>query len=574
MHIKSLQIENFLKLRSLIIDPLAQVNLVAGFNETGKTSLAEAIGFALRGLPERVDYKKDYGQLVNDAGDEARIIIDRDSEPVTVSIKKKTATLKGAPNPDNVSQYMHAGLDMYYFTSLSAAERRKMLFRLGGVSASIDEIMGLLKTAGCNMDKAEQIKSLLRSGFDTAAAEAKEKAGEGARDWKRLTGEQWGSEKAKTWQAPIPELPEGGGDLISAAEDLLARRDAQQQKANELRTQLNTLKEYQAKLQVDNPNGLTPGDYQDEIETLENEEAELQADVQKSQALLSQAQGEKPTTYPCPDCGAELVFNVDSLEPYEEPEFDQDQVQQWQEDIEIASQRLRQIESDKAIALDKKTELETAERASKALGDMANQADLEQQLQETEQLVEQLTAQYNEAANQAEDVKNAQAAQQKAKETTEGARKLHEDIMEWTAIREQLDPDGIPKQLMAKALGPINVCLAELADVVGWRHPAIDADMAITYGDRSFALCSESAKWRCCCLLSAAIVYLSGFNFLLLDRVDVLDLPSRGQLVGKLTPYLAEKGVQIIMCATLKEPVNIEGVNCVWLQQDQQASAA
>lgn len=83
-------------------------------------------------------------------------------------------------------------------------------------------------------------------------------------------------------------------------------------------------------------------------------------------------------------------------------------------------------------------------------------------------------------------------------------------------------------------MGPINSRLAQSAADSGWPQAAIGADMAITYGGRSYRLLSESEQYRADAMLAEAIAHISGTRLLVLDRFDVLDLQGRSDLIAWL----------------------------------------
>lgn len=119
----------------------------------------------------------------------------------------------------------------------------------------------------------------------------------------------------------------------------------------------------------------------------------------------------------------------------------------------------------------------------------------------------------------------------------------------WTAIGDALAPGGIPGEILAEAMEPLNDRLMHSAVVTEWPRVGIDADMGITQlsgtGDattvRPYALLSESEQWRADAMIAEAIAHLSGLRLLLLDRFDVLDLRGRSDLLAWMDE-LAESG--------------------------------
>ncbi|MGK9630576.1 hypothetical protein O6383_24315, partial [Salmonella enterica subsp. enterica] len=81
-------------------------------------------------------------------------------------------------------------------------------------------------------------------------------------------------------------------------------------------------------------------------------------------------------------------------------------------------------------------------------------------------------------------------------------------------IADALSPDGIPGEMLAEALGPMNARLGASAVAAGWSIPQITADMEITGDGRPYALLSESEKWRADAMIAEAVSYLSGLRLL------------------------------------------------------------
>jgi DNA-binding transcriptional LysR family regulator len=149
----------------------------------------------------------------------------------------------------------------------------------------------------------------------------------------------------------------------------------------------------------------------------------------------------------------------------------------------------------------------------------------------------------------------ADAAEDKTKRAAEHAA----DVLAWDAIAEQLSPSGIPGDLLREALGPIQERLAQHAADTSWPQVRIHDDMRITAGERDYRLLSESERWRCDAMLAEAITHLSGCRLLVLDRMDVLDLRGRSDLLGWLDT-LADLGEidTALVFATLKaEPTQL-----------------
>ena len=123
--------------------------------------------------------------------------------------------------------------------------------------------------------------------------------------------------------------------------------------------------------------------------------------------------------------------------------------------------------------------------------------------------------------------------------------------------------------MLGEALGPVNSRLADSHFATEWPIVTITQDMEIAADGRPYALLSESEQWRADAMIAETIAHLSGEKLLVLDRVDVLDIEGREDLLFWLDD-LAGSG-QIDTCllfATLKAlPAKLpESVEAVWIE--------
>lgn len=149
------------------------------------------------------------------------------------------------------------------------------------------------------------------------------------------------------------------------------------------------------------------------------------------------------------------------------------------------------------------------------------------------------------------------------------AAQFHEDVKAWTLIAAALAPDGIPGEILAGALKPINDSLAKLSTIAGWPAVSIGPDMAITAAGRLYTLLSESERWRCDALIGLAIAIASGLRLVVLDRFDVLITKARSQLLALLLSLAKSGEIETaIICGSLKEkPAKLPAeFNAVWIE--------
>ncbi|MGP5894060.1 AAA family ATPase, partial [Pseudomonas aeruginosa] len=161
------------------------------------------------------------------------------------------------------------------------------------------------------------------------------------------------------------------------------------------------------------------------------------------------------------------------------------------------------------------------------------------------------------------------------------AQAAHRDVVAWTGMADALSPTGIPAEILADAIGPVNELLQRLSGTAGWSPVQISADIDVTFGGRLYGLLSESERWRCDATLALAIATISGLRLALLDRLDVLDLPSRNQAIALMRAMTSDREIDsVVVAGTLKEPMakTPDWLQAVWIDAgqlaDQQHQAA
>jgi hypothetical protein len=116
-----------------------------------------------------------------------------------------------------------------------------------------------------------------------------------------------------------------------------------------------------------------------------------------------------------------------------------------------------------------------------------------------------------------------------------------------------LAPEGIPGEMLAEAIGPLNSRLAVSSGIAEWAYVTIDKDMQVLATGRPYALLSESEQWRVDAMIAEAISHLSGLGVLVLDRFDCLDLKGREDLIAWLDVLATDKEIEsALIFGTLK----------------------
>jgi hypothetical protein len=547
MKILGLNIENFLGVRAVDISLRKRVNLFAGHNGAGKSSVQEAVRLALVGEPVRVELKKEFGALVTEGAQHGFVDVSLEDGHAAITLPQGKRT-EGLTAPAALPFV----LDAQRFARLSVNERRAFLFGLMGLKTDGAAVKQRLLKRGCDAGKVDRVAPLLRAGFEAASKEAKGKATEAKGAWRAVTGETYGSEKAKTWRAEAPAVDAEVSRRLATElqhcdvaieqwQQQVGKSQGEQQRRAGLRAKLPALQEHASK--IARISAKLGGDQQ--------QLAEWEADLKKT--------AEQAGAAPRVGLVHRLARAIFEAMP-KWPGIDQMRGAAWDEvraalaayeaehgplnakgGDEKARARLPNIQRSRdiyanSVANDQR-DLEAARAA------LAEAQAIEQELatefdaaglEEAQAQATKLKAQRAELVRQIDAQKalkqQADGAERKTKEAAAHAA----DVAAWDAIGDALAPGGIPSEILAEALDPINERLAQSALDAEWPRVGVEADISITCGGRPYALLSESEQWRADAMLAEAIAHLSGLKLLVLDRFDVLDLKGREDLLAWL----------------------------------------
>jgi len=574
MRIDSIHIADFLGLRAVTLRNLAPVVLCCGANGAGKSSLRDAVALALTADLGRVSLKKEAGQLVR-AGAQVAVccVTDSDGDEHQVMIKASGQITDGHKGRE-ADPALQFAFDGQRFSRLPADERRAFLFRLMSVKTDAQEITHLLLARQLDKARVDRIVPLLRSGFEAAEAEARRKVTEARGAWKAITGEAYGSEKAKTWKAAVPPYDAAAAARLATElqhadvaigkwQEQIGKLAGEEQRRQGLRAKLPALQEHAAKLT--------------RLRTkLDTDDASMQA-AQQELARVSAAAGAVPRVglvhelavglrwalQFAPEGVEQHNYAVGALGWYEQDHgpIDADEAGDQEARAKLPDLQAQLDLMQRAVANDKR-DLAAAQAAHDEAKRIA--AELDEvfdaaALVEAREQVDKLKASRAATAAETDKLRSVKAVVEAADEKTRKAAQHAVDVLAWDAIADQLAPSGIPGDLLREALAPIEERLAQHATDTGWQQVRIHGDMRITAGDRDYRLLSESERWRCDAMLAEAIAHLSGCRLLVLDRGDVLDLRGRSELLGWLST-LADLGEvdSVLLFMTLKaEPTQL-----------------
>ena len=237
--LRSITVRNFLRIPYLNIDFTgATMHVVKGDNESGKTSLIDAIRYCLLGEAVRVSLKRDHPMLVH-AGEKAGVVgidlIHMGGAAFRLSRDISSGGLDVSSVPEGVQWNPPAALpyviDAQSLAVQKPADRRVFLRQLMGITIDKKVVKKRLAERGARSDLIEEITPLLRSGFETAAAYAKRKASEARGAWEVIAGEKYGKRKAEGWEPEKVEPVED--DVLNQQQLAVAQAHAQLEHARE-----------------------------------------------------------------------------------------------------------------------------------------------------------------------------------------------------------------------------------------------------------------------------------------------------------------------------------------------------
>ncbi|MDC3904879.1 AAA family ATPase [Pseudomonas aeruginosa] len=580
MRITKLEITNFQGLRHAALDVSAPVLLVAGHNGAGKSSLLDAISHAFTGKPGRVAQKQHIGQLITEGAKkgEARVEwLDESGEVQACGVALPSG--KGSPLAD--SPFLPFVLDASRFAALDAKDRRRVLFDLTGASASPAEVGKRLEAKGLDPALFEKVKPLLRSGFSAMVGQAKAYASEARGAWKAVTGENYGSDKANGWEPEAPpvivseeELESARAELQATAQDL---DEAQQTLGSSKRAHADA-QARASRIAALRETAALADRRRNKLATDEANQDEWSEKVMAAETAASGEPAHQPMT--CPHCQGAVDLRAGQLVAHQPPAKVADPE---------AAKRLEEYRgylasAQRAVANSQRDLKESADAAAQAAALEAEtaQAPSAEAIANGEQAINELRQARDRQQAKVQSLQEAFNAAAQRQDVIKQAADFHAEVCAWSALADALSPTGIPAEILADAIGPVNELLQRLSGTAGWSPVQISADIDVTFGGRLYGLLSESERWRCDTTIALAIATISGLRLALLDRFDVLDVPARTQQAMKLFQSLAVAGEidTLIVAGTLKEPMakTPAWLQAVWIDAgqlaDQQHQAA
>lgn len=572
MHIKNIAVSQYQRLGEIELAVHAPLLLIAGRNEAGKTSLADAIYHAFNNDARRVALKKEFDQLVRDGAKRGVVQIELLTQSGGGSCSIIVPSGKHQSDVE-IPEVYKLLLDASRLPAMPPEERRKVLFALSPKRITGKAILEKLKEKGANVDKATRLGPVLLTGFEAAHTECKTMATESRGSWKALTGEAYGSKKAPEWKAKKPDwgTPEGlaalegqVADALTAVNDLSEKKGGLDQRRKAWNDQQERIKAL-----TETAGGLERA--KAKLATDEATVAEWQGKVDATRQLAEGGTAIQPLC--CPACSVSLVLKDNKLTEYTPPE----KVADAQAKALLPSQEQHLRTAQGWVANDK-TAVQRCEEAAAALAELQKNGVENPPQSELDDLagkLQQARQQHQTLSGQLDTMKALRRDAEQADANTAKALGFHNDVEQWDQMAEWLAPSGIQAELMSEALKPYNDRLARTAQITGWDKVEVGPDMVIRVAGRAYSLSSVSAKWRVQAAMVEALAFITGEKTFMLDEVDVLDSANRMAFLKWMHTLATEGSIQTaIMIGTFKEPpVCPPTFQVAWLAEGEYATA-
>jgi hypothetical protein len=525
---------------------LDRIALVAGRNEQGKTSLAQAVqaGLAAVPLPIYSLAKKDAARLVREGEDVGSVVVEHGA--ARHSVEWPACTVEVTDDESAYANEIAVGLEHPF--DMKADQRALVLGRYIQAMPSKADLTAAAQDAGYNATAIEKLWESVCAGGDTTGWDEtyRKSRDYGAKlkgQWAEATGEDYGSKKAADWQAPglAGETEATLRTKAQAAAEAVLKLAGQAAVAasnvTRMRAAVEAAKDCQAVID-ENTAALVTLRAEFDAATLERMQMPSESGVQSKNQVV-----------PCPACQAPLVLERLHEGPIKlslhAPELAQaaasrdNRKERAKLDGTIANLRGRMGLAEQAI-YSARTRAELAAQAQQRLAEIGdNRGATEGEI----------------AAARA--VEQAAAAALKAFAAQTRAQELHTLIARNEQLIGILAPDGLRRRTLAAALGAFNGKLAEIAALAGWPAVRFDESLNAHYGTRPLWAASESGQWRARAIVQLAIAVHDEAAAVVLDGADVLDQKGRNGLFNALKAL--ELRALVCMTFSAKELVPLLG---------------
>lgn len=554
-----IEIKNYRGISSAVLD-MSHICLVAGANEAGKTSTAQAVAAALTGDPIPIlGVKKTQAGMLVRSGT-ATGSIDMTTDKGTVNVTWPTAKVKTEGSAPFAS---HFAAGLVSIATADEKERPKILAEYLQAAPTRADLDAQLAPLNLPVSTVNQLWELIEKlGWDNAHAQIKEKGATLKGQWQGVTGEAYGSKKAESWLPAGWEQDLMGQsestlkafvtDANDALEATIAADAVDDSRAEGLRATAALLEERTAALAAAEALSLDPA-MQNQITEVTAFIAEINGFVETyKQEMKDLPSPNNPFNLPCPACGVALELtqgkslSVASLITPEEVAIRQGKIDELQAKINSATNGLQKHMSAKS-GIESRIKDFDGTKAAKV-------SEAKRQVEESKRAAAELAALKPAGAkadvSYVEQCRNTLASASSRLQAfiqKNNADKAHTAIGLNQELITKIAPEGIRADVLAKAIKGFNERTAPLCKAATWRHVALETDFSSSYGGTPYLLLSESAKFRVRTILALTMSGMDRSEAVIIDAADILDKGGRNGLFKALQAA----GLPALVCMTM-----------------------
>jgi len=402
------------------------------------------------------------------------------------------------------------------FMDLSLRERADYLAKILGTEPTFEDFQDALTELLFLDDLEYEWERIQQLDWDTSFKKKTDIGIELKRDWRNVTGENYGSDKAETW------YPEGFGPE-------LLKMDVHELEADIKRKN----KEFEKAI----AHKAVSEDEIARLEELAGKVGQLQEEEKKAIELLTKfdsvhydlkmnykAQCNVPKPHQrCPYCGRDLdivrgVIVEVQEEKVEYKRMSERELEILKKSVDLAKKALDETKDLEAVSSMKYKE---AIEASKRL------------LEIKSTVIDKKGAKSNESAR--EDLEQAQRTLQTFNDKIR-ADGIHQQICNNQVLIDALAPDGLRKNALEKTIESVNAGIADLCSVASFPKIRLDSDLGIWYGDIPYLLCSKAQMLWCRIVMQVYIAKLEQAQIMIIDDVETfVDSEGRNNVFSLIT---------------------------------------
>lgn len=517
------QIENFgpVKLADIELD---RITMLVGDNGVGKSSIAQALGFALTGTTYNAENPQNRAyELVRDgAPNGSRIRVFDDAGEVTLTYPDCKHSATGvAPRSSLVAVGMES------ICKMKPADRAAVVQKYLRTLPTPEELTDALSKVGVEGKNAEAVVDYVEKyGWEKAHDHYKNQGALHKSLWAQEAGEAWGSTKQASF---IPQYWDNS--LQGMSEQTLVEELAREREILETSLKVEAISEKEiADLEEESKN---LDDLALRVQVLKEHADKARAKVKEAQDLLKTLP--KPdfgeTGVPCPHCKRDLIIEGDTLRKVKPADLYTDE-----EKNEMAQ----------AILAQKEFVAEAMKAENQALD---NLSDAQVKLAQAKKAAERLAVLKAKGAQEAPPAAvvekqraNVERANRRLKAWTQRTKldQHAENISQNLYIVGVLKQEGLRLTKQSAGLKTFNQeYLKRVCELADWGLVELHDDMTITYDGRSYHRCSGGLRWRCRMTLQIALAWLEPCSLLILDDDVQIDDAGRGGLIQILENFKA-----------------------------------